>query len=1035
MSASSNVASSTLTRSRTFILTVATIATCLASYSLYRSYAYDYERSSLPGSGLHRSNAVHRRRRRNTTGEGDNEATAIFIDDAIENEGEGNIVATVLTDGETVVDDQGLQDDSPWIEVPQSFQEHQRNGQNIVQLLFRVSEDATRRNAYVHRGCACNSCGTVPIRGIRYRCANCVDYDLCEGCESQGMHIKTHIFYKIKVPASSFGPRHIQPVWYSGDPDSVTRVLPREILTKLSRETGFERPELDAYWEQWTFMANTEWRDDPDEIYLAMDRKTFERCLVPSGGYRHSSPNLMFDRMFAFYDTNKDDLIGFSEFLHGIAYRKKKDKWSKIFEGYDIDGDGFVDRKDFLRMFRSYYVLYRQMHRDMLEGMEDQQMSSTDAHRLVNSRQPLSGAFGQDGRYPRAPDPRTGEGKVARPNGDFDIVDGKGVINESSNDTGNREDVFRRDIMGTDGQWDRNTSRNTAYWETMLNPPENIRDMPRVLNNFERNQLRRRERRTLADLLIPSETSTVDPTQLGPSEGNGDETDDSFDRESNPESDQAWPPTYIRVTDEDAEAIEGPGSRVEDVPRAHRRAVVAQAIFREGAHRDVYDRWQRRHFYTDEEEGGVPPADWKEDDDILANVGITGESSKVSRPVHSRSSSKVRFAEDMDDFDTRSNPSTSSRSVPERWGGMEIPDAEKDAGKEILYQVTQQAFNELLDPLFKDKEDLAIESAAFQIERDQYRAMYLTPDFEAWALDIEAKTAKKQAEQAAQNSASTYTPVWPSFPEVEIEQIRERPLEDLLAATGYQVDAPQPFLNSDDGRDLQDIPTPELTRTSPTGYQNGSSNEFEDIDSRVLQDMRDRLDMAPTTVPVNDAPSRPEPAAPTATPNNPAPTSPIAISTTTQDGRPHAPNSLFTPPAILPEPNTEHEYRDPTLPQFRPNTTEQYNFGGSSRHANPTPTVQDELANTDEENLKRNSAEPNNIKSSLPISFPEEEIPGRDRLYQLWKCDKAAKEAEERGGWARLNFVEFESLVKKFSKEGKANQMDYLGSWIEFCIP
>ncbi|KUJ18991.1 uncharacterized protein LY89DRAFT_643579 [Mollisia scopiformis] len=864
MSASS-VASSTLTRSRAIILTVATIATCVAGYGLYRTLAYDHERSSMPGSGLHRSNAVHhRRRRRNTLG---NDApTSIFVDDTIEdendNDGERDIVARMLADGDTVVDDQG-QDDLPWVEIPQAFQEpYQRNGQNIVQLLFRVSEDATRRNAYVHRGCACNSCGTVPIRGIRYRCANCADYDLCESCESQGMHIKTHIFYKIKVPAPSFGPRHIQPVWYSGDPDSVPRILPKEILTKLSRETGFERPELDAYWEQWTFLANTDWRDDPDDICLAMDRKTFERCLVPSGGYRHSAPSLIFDRMFAFYDTNKDDLIGFPEFLHGIAYRKKKDKWSKIFQGYDIDGDGFVDRKDFLRMFRSYYVLYRQMHRDMLEGMEEQQMSSTDAHRLVNSRQPLSSAFGQDGRYPRAPDPRTGEGKVKQSNGDLEIVDGKGVINESSNDTGNRDEVFRRDMPGLFGSnWDRDSRRNTAYWETMLNPPENLRQMPRE---------------------------------------NDDETDDSYDGESNPESDRGWPPTFIGITDEDAEVIEGPGSRVENVQRANRRAVIAQAIFREGAHREVYERWQRRHFYTDEEEGAMPPADWKDDDDILANTGVAGESSKVSRPIHSRSSSKVRFAEDMDDFDTRSNPSTSSRSVPERWGGMEIPDAEKDAGKEILYQVTQQAFNELLDPLFKDREDLAIESAASQIERDQYRDMYSTPEFEAWALEQEAKEAKKQEERAARNSGDTFTPIWPGFPEVELEEVRERPLQELLAAAGYQV---------------------EINDRNKSDSESGPS-----------------------------------------------------------------------------------EYRDPTMPQFRPNTIE-----------------------------RQSSSENTPRRRILPWmnGSTERSTTG----YHLWRCERAAKDAETRGGWAKLSLSEFESLVKRFVKEGKGNQMDYLGSWIEFCIP
>ncbi len=171
-------------------------------------------------------------------------------------------------------------------------------------------------------------------------------------------------------------------------------------MAKLSKETGFERPELEAFWEQWTFLANTEWREDPDDLCLAMDRRTFERCLVPSGGYRHTAPSLIHDRMFAFYDTNNDDLIGFSEFLHGLSFRKRKDKLRKIFEGYDIDRDGFVTRRDFLRIFRAYYVLYKHMHRDILEGHDDQVMSSTEAHQLITSRQPLSSLFGREGRVP-----------------------------------------------------------------------------------------------------------------------------------------------------------------------------------------------------------------------------------------------------------------------------------------------------------------------------------------------------------------------------------------------------------------------------------------------------------------------------------------------------------------------------------------------------------------------------------------------------------------------------------------------------------
>ena len=44
-------------------------------------------------------------------------------------------------------------------------------------------------------------------------------------------------------------------------------------------------------------------------------------------------------------------------------------------------------------------------------------------------------------------------------------------------------------------------------------------------------------------------------------------------------------------------------------------------------------------------------------------------------------------------------------------------------------------------------------------------------------------------------------------------------------------------------------------------------------------------------------------------------------------------------------------------------------------------------------------------------------------------------DAEEKGGWGRLSLEEFETAVKRFVREGRGNQMDYLGSWIDFCIP
>ena len=75
-----------------------------------------------------------------------------------------------------------------------------KNGQHLLNLLFNVAEDQARKEGYIHRGITCNSCQASPICGVRYKCANCVDYDVCARCEPRDDHNKTHVFLKIKIP-------------------------------------------------------------------------------------------------------------------------------------------------------------------------------------------------------------------------------------------------------------------------------------------------------------------------------------------------------------------------------------------------------------------------------------------------------------------------------------------------------------------------------------------------------------------------------------------------------------------------------------------------------------------------------------------------------------------------------------------------------------------------------------------------------------------------------------------------------------------
>ena len=66
-----------------------------------------------------------------------------------------------------------------------------KNEQNIL------NEKNNNKIIHIYK---CNNCGKENIEGIRYKCTNCPDYNLCEKCESNSEHIPSHILLKIRRP-------------------------------------------------------------------------------------------------------------------------------------------------------------------------------------------------------------------------------------------------------------------------------------------------------------------------------------------------------------------------------------------------------------------------------------------------------------------------------------------------------------------------------------------------------------------------------------------------------------------------------------------------------------------------------------------------------------------------------------------------------------------------------------------------------------------------------------------------------------------
>ncbi|KAF9958171.1 hypothetical protein BGZ72_000778 [Mortierella alpina] len=256
--------------------------------------------------------------------------------------------------------------------------DRKHEGLQLMNLLYAIAEDQAGKG-----GITCNSCGTVPIRGLRYKCANCQDYDLCEGCEAAEVHIKSHVFMKIRIPIPPLANSRTKklPPFYPGVPKGNT-TIPEHVLQELLQKTHFDNVELDAMYNQYLSLSTL------DQEGGGITRLTFEQALGPLG----LEKNLITERIFRFFDQDDNGTISFKEMACGLSVLCKGNFDEKIdfaFQGYDLDGDGYISREELHEMFKAYFYLSMELIRDVVKTMENDLISNFE----FQAGMPLSSTF------------------------------------------------------------------------------------------------------------------------------------------------------------------------------------------------------------------------------------------------------------------------------------------------------------------------------------------------------------------------------------------------------------------------------------------------------------------------------------------------------------------------------------------------------------------------------------------------------------------------------------------------------------------
>lgn len=245
--------------------------------------------------------------------------------------------------------------------------------QNMLNLLYLMAEDQSRRSSHCHRGVTCNACGATPIRGVRFKCAECIDVDLCQYCEAAGTrHDSTHVLLKIRTPIPiTISPRWVITSWRP--PSSIAASIEHSIPSCLTEQQEYTLAalydtsiyDIRAKYAKFYCLVDVVRKIEDSVLSAGVSELAFKRQFFAS-----CPSSLVASRVARVYDRNKDGVITFEDFLFlnqlrtlstsTLANRADLGRYTAL-QVFELDENGYVHVNYVLRVLKSLVYGMRTM--------------------------------------------------------------------------------------------------------------------------------------------------------------------------------------------------------------------------------------------------------------------------------------------------------------------------------------------------------------------------------------------------------------------------------------------------------------------------------------------------------------------------------------------------------------------------------------------------------------------------------------------------------------------------------------------------